>query len=149
VRYRAGLYLGLVLLISSCGYGSSDDTAMTDTTTAETPEAEIKSTFTSIHTHVLAKSCAISGCHVSGGQSPSMELSVAYDNLVDQLSSEATGMKFITPNDPTESYLIHKLEGTQSDVGGSGLQMPRGKTALSEATITKIKEWITNGAENN
>jgi len=57
-------------------------------------------------------------------------------------------MKRIKPNDVANSYLVHKVEGTQGAVGGSGGQMPlgcSGSSCLSAAQINDIKAWINLG----
>jgi hypothetical protein len=51
-------------------------------------------------------------------------------------------MPYVTPGDPAQSYLWHKLKGTHKDVGGSGAQMPLGGK-LGETELTAIESWIT------
>ena len=51
----------------------------------------------------------------------------------------------VVAGDAVNSYLVMKLEGTQS----VGLQMPRGLGALDNIDLTNIKNWIDNGAANN
>jgi hypothetical protein len=58
-------------------------------------------------------------------------------------------MMRVKPFLPDSSYLIHKIEGTQADVGGSGERMPRGGMPLTQAQIDLIRAWITVGAKNN
>jgi hypothetical protein len=57
-------------------------------------------------------------------------------------SNEAPAVQRVAPNDPDNSYLIQKLEGTAS----SGAQMPLGGPALPQTTIDIIRQWITDGA---
>ena len=47
------------------------------------------------------------------------------------------------------SYMIHKLRGTQLDVGGSGTQMPQGASPLDISLINIIRAWTRAGAPNN
>lgn len=100
---------------------------------------------------IFSNNCAFSGCH--GGSSPAMGMNLsagmAYANIVNVPSGELPSMDRIEPGQPDLSYLIHKIQGTQLDVGGSGLQMPRGGTPLSQATIDLIRLWVTQGAQEN
>ncbi len=91
------------------------------------------------------------GCH--GGGSPAMGMSLesgqSYANTVNVASIQAAGMDRIEPGDPDNSYLIHKVQGTQLTVGGSGLQMPRNGTPLTQETIDLMRLWVTQGARDN
>ena len=61
---------------------------------------------------------------------------------------------FVVPGDSANSYLWHKINGTQADVDGIGDQMPDddgfsdGMSAdpLSQADIDTITGWIDDGA---
>jgi hypothetical protein len=102
---------------------------------------------------ILSANCAFSGCHATSDIKPSgkpMNLSVgqAYANTVNVESLELAGMDRIEPGDPDESYLVHKIQGTQADVGGGGGRMPLGGQ-LSAAEIETIRSWIATGAANN
>ncbi len=46
------------------------------------------------------------------------------------------------PGDPNNSYIIHKLEGTQT----VGARMPFGLPPLSQAQIDQVRAWIQAGA---
>lgn len=71
----------------------------------------------------------------------------AYDNIVDVASDELSTMDRIEPGDPDNSYMLHKLRGTQASVGGSGRRMPRdGPPYLSAATVNLIEDWVLAGA---
>jgi hypothetical protein len=99
-------------------------------------------------------SCASSGCHGTSNANPSnkpmvLTASQAYDNIVGVASGELPSMQRIRAGKPDESYLIHKLQGTHRNVGGSGDRMPLGQGALSQATIDRIRLWVTNGAPRN
>ncbi|MDH3716342.1 MAG: CHRD domain-containing protein, partial [Gammaproteobacteria bacterium] len=102
-----------------------------------------------IQSEVFSPLC--SGCH-SGPTStnlPSgMNLSSAnasFGDLVNVSSLQVGSLNRVTPNDPANSYLIQKLEGTQA----VGSRMPQGGPFLDQATIDMIKEWINDGAPNN
>jgi hypothetical protein len=55
----------------------------------------------------------------------------------------------VRPSVPDSSYLVHKIQGTQASVGGSGGQMPLGGAPLSQSQIDLIRAWIAAGARNN
>ena len=52
------------------------------------------------------------------------------------------GLLRVDPGDPDNSYLIQKLEGTAA----VGARMPLGGTALSQADINVVRQWISDGA---
>jgi hypothetical protein len=65
-------------------------------------------------------------------------------------------MPYITPGDPTQSYLMHKVDGTLSGFSapcgqesGCGIQMPKGEAPLSTAQRDVIRAWIEQGALDN
>lgn len=125
----------LLLFINSC----SDETT--------SPTDDLQPTWSDIYTKVIAKKCALSGCHINGH--PTLDMSskmVAYDNLINIPSSQ--GFDYIEPTSADSSYLYLKII---LDGGGrSGLRMPRnGPPFLSDNEISIIGEWITGGALNN
>jgi hypothetical protein len=90
-------------------------------------------------------------CHVGEDAPRGQELTagVSYDMIVNVESAELSGMDRIEPNDVANSYLIHKVEGTHRDVGGSGVRMPQGGPYLDDATIDVIKGWVEAGCPND
>lgn len=103
-------------------------------------------TLDEIQAAVFDPSC--SGCHSgpAGGPLPSgMDLSDAdasFNNLVGVASSQVPALNRVTPGDPDNSYLIQKLEGTQS----TGQRMPAGGPFLDQAVIDDVRQWIADGA---
>jgi hypothetical protein len=90
-------------------------------------------------------------CHLQG-PSGTMTATVltlneqgSYDQLVDVPAEQAPALDRIEPGDVAASYLIHKLDGTQADVGGSGTPMPQ-IGMLDEQQRATIDAWITQGA---
>jgi hypothetical protein len=89
-------------------------------------------------------------CHLgqSGVEGLNLAAGAAFGNLVD-IQSRQSHLDRVEPGDPAQSYLLHKLKGTQRSVGGSGARMPFGGRALSEATIQLIEKWIAQGAQED
>ncbi len=100
---------------------------------------------------ILTDRCAFGGCHASTSPAAGQSLAegLAYMNTVNVPSEELPSMDRVEPGDPDQSYLVHKIQGTHLDVGGSGLRMPRGQEPLSDDQIDLIRAWIEQGARNN
>ncbi|HNP36045.1 MAG TPA: CHRD domain-containing protein [Woeseiaceae bacterium] len=102
-----------------------------------------------IQSQVFSPIC--SGCHsgpTSSNLPSGMNLSstnASFNALVNVASLQVGSLNRVTPNDPANSYLIRKLEGTQT----VGARMPQGGPFLDQATIDMIKDWISDGAPNN
>ena len=114
------------------------------------PVATDSVTFAAHIQPILSANCALSGCHAGTSPAMGMNLSagLAYANTVDLPAMEAP-LRRIRPLLPDSSYLVHKIQGTQGTVGGSGGQMPLGLTPLTATQITRIRAWILLGAKNN
>jgi hypothetical protein len=102
-------------------------------------------TLAQIQQSVFTPSCSV--CHTGGGSSlpASMNLSSAqasFQALVGVASLQVPSLQRVKPGDPDTSYLIDKLEGTQT----VGVQMPFGGQPLPQATIDQIRAWIADGA---
>ncbi len=100
---------------------------------------------------ILTASCAVSGCHTGSSPAQSMSLSAGqtFANTVNRAALEAPNLARVCPGNPDESYLVHKVQGTQGTVGGSGARMPLGGQPLSQPQINTIRAWISAGAQNN
>jgi len=88
-----------------------------------------------------------SSCHLGGGTSlpSSMDLSdeqATYASLVGRASVEVEGMDRVLPGMSNDSYLVHKIEGTQS----VGSRMPFRGEPLADEAIAAISQWIDQGA---
>ena len=55
----------------------------------------------------------------------------------------------VLPGRPSQSYIWHKLLGTQATVGGSGSRMPQGDAPLTQPNMDVIRAWILEGARDN
>jgi len=88
-------------------------------------------------------------CHQGVGDAGlSLEPGEAYANLVNIASTQSPLVR-VAPGNPEQSYLLHKLNGTQLQVNGSGARMPFGSSVLSEPQIKLVRDWISQGALNN
>ena len=84
-------------------------------------------------------------CHLGAGGSEGLDLSngMAYSELVGEASTQVPGMDRVTAGDTANSYLWHKLNGTQA----VGSQMPAsGPPYLGVGDLAIIEQWILDGA---
>jgi uncharacterized protein (TIGR03118 family) len=128
----------------------ADGNAATSTAAAVTVQ-NTPSTLTFLQGKVFTPVC--SGCHngsvaTSGALPASQNLTAGntYANVVGVASHEQPSLMRVKPGDPSNSYLIQKLEGAAS-IGGA--RMPFGGPYLDQVTIDQIKSWIAAGALNN
>ena len=142
---RALLASAALTAVASCaGEGIVDPVAPPP---ACTDVAPFRPQFSCIQQLVFTPTCALAGCHAAPGASQGLVLSegVAYGMLVGVPSTEtSTGQIRVSPGDPDNSYLIVKLEGTDSRLVGD--RMPFGGPYLSQAEIDVIRQWILDGA---
>jgi len=90
-------------------------------------------------------------CHPSAA-GMNLTAGSSYGSIVNQSASEVPAMKRVRPFMPDSSYLVHKIQGTQNSVGGTGARMPlgcSGNGCLSTASINIIRNWILQGALQN
>jgi Ca2+-binding RTX toxin-like protein len=83
-------------------------------------------------------------CH-SGSNPPRglrLDSTNSYANLVNVASNEVPSLKRVEPGDDTNSYLVHKIEGTAA----VGVRMPASGDPLTAAQIRSIRLWIAEGA---
>jgi hypothetical protein len=108
------------------------------------PVAGLAPTLDSIQTNVFSVNCAVPGCHGGAGAQQGLRLDpgFAYGNLVNIASPRDPNQIRVIPADPDNSFIIHKLEGTQT----LGDRMPQGGPYLPQSTIDVIRQWIANGA---
>ncbi len=99
---------------------------------------------------IFTANCALSNCHAGTNPQQGMNLSAgqAFANVVGVPSNESALLR-VQPGFPDSSYLVHKIQGTQATVGGTGQRMPLGRNPLSPAQIDTIRAWIAAGAANN
>ena len=70
----------------------------------------------------------------------------AYDALVGVPSVQLPSMLRVKPGSLNESYLWHKINGTQAEVGGSGMIMPF-TIPLRPDERDLFGRWIASGAQ--
>jgi hypothetical protein len=108
-------------------------------------------TLSMLQAQFFGPTCSVSGCHsgpTSNALPSGMNLTSAANSfaaLVNVTSLQVGSLNRVTPGDPDNSYLVHKLEGTQS-VGG---RMPLGGPFLNQAQLDMLRQWIADGALNN
>jgi hypothetical protein len=104
---------------------------------------ELQPTIESIQAHVFTPRCT--SCHAGAAAPQGLQLTDAqtsYDMLVGVRSTENPLLFRVEEGSADDSYLVHKLEGTQS----FGDRMPRGGPYLDQATIDVVRQWIDDGA---
>lgn len=87
------------------------------------------------------------GCHTNGGASGGRSWNTYADMF--QMSIDVPTMQEIEPFDRQNSYIWHKINGTQASVGGSGSRMPLSGGFLNSTQLNTIGAWIDAGAPEN
>ena len=143
-KLRTLLLIPALLMPVGCDGGSSDDEDSGETMgTDSNSDSGGDLSFEADVQPILDSSCALAGCHDAGADNVSYVAGEAYDNIVNQPST--IGMNLVTPGDSSMSYLWLKIDGSFTDVGGTGAPMPIGGT-LSGADQATIQNWIDGGA---
>jgi hypothetical protein len=140
----AGVFL--LTLAASCGSPSATTSSPAATTGQVPPVTTIR--LSADVQPIFNASCVV--CH-QGSSAPgglSLESGKSYAGLVNVKSTQSPLMR-VAPNSPDNSYLVRKLEGTHTQAGGSGGQMPLNGSPLPASQIDIIKRWISLGAPNN
>lgn len=134
--------LGIALAIPLAQFADGSETPVA--TTAATDEVSFKKKVVPI----LKRRCAV--CHITGNEPGNMALTPngAYDSLVNQDSVQSDLLR-VKPGAANESYIVHKLKGSQAQAGGLGDRMPYMAPPLSSTQLQLITTWINQGAQNN
>ncbi len=100
---------------------------------------------------IFTGNCVFSGCHAGSDPAQGMSLGAgqAFSSAVNVAARELPSMNRVTPNQPDNSYLVHKVQGTHLDVRGTGSRMPLDRSPLSQSDIDLIRAWIQAGAQLN
>jgi hypothetical protein len=123
---------------------STDPTTDTPTSTDPTTGGGALAWEADVYTPIIAPTCT---CHAagSGGLVMGDTAASAYAALVGVASTNGGGLNYVEPGNSAMSYMYHKVNNTQADVGGVGGRMPLGGM-LEQAQIDTIKQWIDDGA---
>ncbi len=142
---RLALALSLALA-AACPPELDDDDALDDDDTSDDDDAvPLEPTWTAIQQRFEAR-CS---CHVSqsrGGFTGLATYDRGWDVLVGAASRDLPDMPRVTPFEPENSYVWHKLNNTQDSVGGDGGRMPLTEYGLPDTDLDAIEEWILAGA---
>jgi len=135
---------GLFIAVSALAMGGCDE-KLSDLTG---PTPNLKPALSSIQSEIFTQKCI--GCHNGGGRFLPAVMNLtdgnSYASLVGVASIERSALQRVSPGDPENSYIIHKLEGR---AGIGGVRMPLTGTPLTDGQILVIKRWIELGAPNN
>jgi hypothetical protein len=145
-RYTSWAALLLVGCAAGCaGNGEGLDQNGQPISVGGTAGGPVTADFQSIQANVFTPIC--SKCHIGASAPEGLQLDAAhsYNLLIGVPSNEQPSLLRVKPGDPDLSYMVRKIEGLPGITGG---QMPLGETPLPQATITAIRQWITDGAPN-
>ena len=135
----------LALILGACGGGSGEglDENGRPLASGSGPTA-LQPTLASIQANVFSPSCAIPGCHGGGSVQFGLRLDPGFSatNLINVASPRDANLIRVVPGNPNASFIIQKLEGTQT----LGDRMPQFGPYLSQQTIDVIRQWIQLGA---
>ncbi len=136
----------LLAAAAGCGGGSGEglDENGRPVAAGGSGAAAIQPTLASIQANVFSVNCAIPGCHGGGTVQFGLRLDPGFSagNLINVASPQDASRIRVIPGNPNASFLIQKLEGTQT----LGDRMPLFSAPLPQATIDVIRQWILAGA---
>jgi hypothetical protein len=143
---RSGIALSMALLAACAGNGDGLDANGQPLAPGGSATLPLSADFESIQENIFTPICSV--CHAGASAPEGLRLDAAdsYNLLVGVPSTEVPSLDRVKPGDPTDSYIIQKLQGHAA----VGAQMPDGcpttQPCLSATTIGFIQQWITNGA---
>ena len=135
----------LALVLAACGGGSGEGLDANGRPLAAGPgPSGLDPTLASIQANVFSVNCAIPGCHGGSTVQEGLRLDPGFSaaNLINVASPRDANLTRVIPGNPNASFIIKKLEGTQT----LGDRMPQFGPYLSQATIDVIRQWIQLGA---
>jgi hypothetical protein len=100
---------------------------------------------------IFDRSCALPDCHGDpeefAGEGLVLKPGKSYDLLVNVHASQVRSgdVLRVEPGNPDRSYLVAKIRGTHTQLGGRGAPMPL-DGSLPEGDLEKIVQWIMAGA---
>ena len=137
----------VALALAACGAGSGeglDQNGQPLSGGGGPPVSSLAPTLDSIQTNVFNVNCAVPGCHGGAGAQQGLRLDPGFSagNLINVPSPRDSNLIRVVPGNPDASFLIQKLDGTQT----LGDRMPDGGPYLTTATVNVIRQWIQDGA---
>ena len=135
----------LVLVLGACGAGTGEGLDQNgQPLTAGGGPVALAPTLASIQANVFSVNCAIPGCHGGGTVQYGLRLDPGFSagNLINVPSPRDPNLIRVIPRNPDGSFIIQKLEGTQT----LGDRMPQFGPYLPQSTIDVIRQWIQDGA---
>jgi hypothetical protein len=144
--FRGGVAFCVLLVAACAGNGAGLDSNGRPLVPGGTQPPPLAANFESIQANIFTPICTV--CHAGGSAPVGLRLDAAasYNLLVGVPSTEVPALLRVKPGDPSNSYLIQKLEGHAA----VGAQMPYGcpntQPCLTASTIAFIRQWITDGA---
>jgi hypothetical protein len=130
--------------------------ALTTAACATASVATEDATFENVVAQVIEPSCTFSSCHAAPTMAAKLDLSPESicDALVNQPSCLFPDRMRVVPGNPDDSFFFHKLTGqglNETPTGNCGtstnLEMPFGASALSDADLALVHNWIAAGAQ--
>jgi len=142
---RGGIAI-VTLALAACGAGSGEglDQNGQPLSGGGGAPSGLQPTLASIQDNVFTVSCAVPGCHGGAGAQQGLRLDPRFSagNLINVPSPRDSNLIRVVPGDPDASFLIQKLDGTQT----LGDRMPDGGPYLTTATVNVIRQWIQDRA---
>jgi hypothetical protein len=142
--------IGIVALaLAACGAGSGEGLDQNGQPLSSggnllPPVPALAPTLASIQANVFSVDCAVPGCHGGAGAQQGLRLDPGFaaGNLINVPSPRDSNLIRVVPGNPDASFIIQKLEGTQT----LGDRMPDGGPYLPQSTTDVIRQWIQDGA---
>jgi hypothetical protein len=133
---------GLLCACSGSGVGlDSNGQPLSGSSSGAT--VPLSADFDSIQANVFTPICSVCHAGATAPQGLMLDAAHSYNLLVGVPSTEVPSILRVKPSDPSNSYIIQKLEGHAT----VGAQMPLGQAPLPATTIAFIAQWITDGAQ--
>jgi len=107
---------------------------------------------------VFHASCSLPSCHSSavatGGLALDSSPAAVRAAVVGVPSTEMNGLQLVVAGDPSQSYLMHKMDGDSCSLAGCDggfcvVSMPQGQGLLGASSRDVIRRWIAQGALDN
>lgn len=148
----------IATLAIACGSGDDADLAESSATACATPGTATKpgASFRRDVVPLMNRSCTFSSCHGQSGSPHGIVLagdSAAVRTRLLAQPATASTMPYVTPRDPTQSFLVRKAEGSLCGLECTndlcGERMPKGQAPLTPDELTALRGWVADGAPDN